>query len=83
MDPSVLLDPVQILMGPEQSLRSGAVLIEEGRIRGFDRDARQLAQDHGITATALLDISSSPRAWWIRIRCWSRRRERGRKPCSR
>ena len=52
MDPSVLLDPVQILMGPEQSLRTGAVLIEEGRIRGFDQDARQLAQDHGITATA-------------------------------
>ena len=51
MDPSVLLDPVQILEGPGQSVRTGAVLIDHGLIRGFDEDARRLAQKHQLNPT--------------------------------
>ncbi|MGB1416460.1 MAG: dihydroorotase [Synechococcus sp.] len=51
MDPSVLLDPVQILEGPGQSVRSGAVLIDQGRLLGFDDAARQMAQERALRPT--------------------------------
>ena len=51
MEPSVLLDPVQILQGQGQSVRTGAVLIDQGLIRGFDEDARRLAQERQLSPT--------------------------------
>ena len=51
MDPSVLLDPVQILQGAGQAVRTGAVLLDQGRILGFDDAARQLAQQRGLRPT--------------------------------
>ena len=47
----MFLDPVQILLGPEDSLSEGCVLIQDKKIQGFGEEARDLAKRLGVKPT--------------------------------
>ena len=48
MNNSLLLDPVRILQGPGHDERQGAVLIENGVLKGLDQNARDRAEEIGL-----------------------------------
>ena len=49
----ILLDPVQVLVGPDQPLQEqGAALLREGRLEAFGDQAREAARTAGIGSTA-------------------------------
>ena len=50
MSESYILDPVQILHGSNQPLTQGAVLISNGQIKAFGKQARKQAKEQGLIA---------------------------------
>ncbi|MAR05752.1 MAG: dihydroorotase [Cyanobium sp. NAT70] len=51
MGNTLLLDPVQVLKGPEQEVEQGAVFIDHGVLSGFNQAARTQAERCGVTRT--------------------------------
>ena len=53
MTEMILLDPVRVLVGPDQPLQEqGAALLREGRLEAFGDQAREAARTAGIGSTA-------------------------------
>ena len=51
MGNTLLLDPVQVLKGPETDVEQGAVFIDQGVLSGFNQAARTQAERSGVTRT--------------------------------
>ena len=60
MTKSYLLDPVQILHGPNQLVTKDAALISEGYIKAFGNQARRLGKDLNIPAKEASSLLLAP-----------------------